>query len=254
MKHFKRSWLLALAVLMVAPLISCQTTIEVPTPAQTPTEELPPGQTPTEEPTPSQPPTEEPMPGQTPTEEPIPSQPPTEEPADLEPFTDLPNLIYSNPAEVDNSNLPITPVEKLGVTGMAPEVNITEYQLTVDGLVETPLTLTYEALLAYPTVTEVVLLICPGFFADNAEWTGVPVTTILAEAGIKPEASKVTFYAVDGYHTELSIKDVQREGVFLAHTVNRQVLPPQHGYPLRLVVKGEYGANWVKWVERIEVR
>ena len=52
----------------------------------------------------------------------------------------------------------------------------------IEGLVETPLSLTYEEVLAYPAVTEVVLLICPGFFADNAEWAGVPVTTLLEEA------------------------------------------------------------------------
>ena len=156
--------------------------------------------------------------------------------------------------EFDNSNLPITPLEELHTTGVAPEVNIEDYRLVVDGLVETPLSLTYEAILAHPTVTEVVLLICPGFFTDNAEWTGVPVTTLLAEAGIKPEASKVTFHALGTeYQVVLPLDLVQHDGVFLAHTVNGQVLPSEHGYPLRLVVKGNYGYDWVKWVTRIEV-
>ena len=118
---------------------------------------------------------------------------------------------------------------------------------------ETPLSLTYDAILAYPTYTEVVLLICPGVFADNAEWTGVPVSTILEEANIKPEASEVTFYAIDGYRVVKPLEVVQQEGVFLAHTVNGEILPAEHGYPLRLVVKGEYGSNWIKWLERIEV-
>jgi DMSO/TMAO reductase YedYZ molybdopterin-dependent catalytic subunit len=156
--------------------------------------------------------------------------------------------------EFDNSNLPVTPVEELNTTGVAPEVNIEDYRLVVDGLVETSLSLTYEAILAYPTVTEVVLLICPGFFTDNAEWTGVPVTTLLAEAGIKAEASKVTFHALGtGYQIALPLDVVRQDGVFLAHTVNGQVLPAEHGYPLRLVVRGNYGHDWVKWVERIEV-
>ncbi len=156
--------------------------------------------------------------------------------------------------EFDNSNLPVTPLEELHTTGVAPEVNIEDYRLVVDGLVETSLSLTYEAILAYPTVTEVVLLICPGFFTDNAEWTGVPVTTLLAEAGIKPEASKVTFHALGAeYQVVLPLDLVQQDGVFLAHTVNGQVLPAEHGYPLRLVVRGNYGYDWVKWVTRIEV-
>ena len=154
----------------------------------------------------------------------------------------------------DNSTLPVTPVEELHITGAAPEVNIDDYRLVVDGLVETPLSRTYEVILDYPSVTEVVLLVCPGFFTDNAEWTGVPVTTILAEAGIKPEASEVTFHALGSeYKVVLPLNVVQQDGVFLAHTVNGLVLPANHGYPLRLVVKGNYGYDWIKWVKRIEI-
>lgn len=169
------------------------------------------------------------------------------------PGKDLSYLRNSNPAHVDNTNLPITPVDGLHRTGSAREVDIATYSLTVDGLVDTALSLSYEAVMQYPSVTEVLLLICPGFFVDNAEWTGVPVATLLAEAGIKLEASQVAFRALDGYRRTLSWEDVQSKGVFLAHTVNGQILPREHGYPLRLVVRGEYGDQWVKWVDRIEV-
>ena len=154
----------------------------------------------------------------------------------------------------DNSTLPVTPVEELHITGAAPEVNIEDYRLVVDGLVETPLSLTYEAILDYPTVTEVVLLVCPGFFTDNAEWTGVTMTTLLAEAGIRPKASEVTFHALGSeYKVVLPLDVVQQDGVFLAHTVNGQVLPAKHGYPLRLVMRGNYGYDWIKWVSRVEI-
>jgi len=154
----------------------------------------------------------------------------------------------------DNSNLPITPVEELHITGAAPEVNIEDYKLVVEGLVETPLYLTYDAILDYPSVTEVVLLVCPGFFTDNAEWTGVTMTTLLAEAGIRPEAKEVTLYALGSeYKVVLPLDVVQQDGVFLAHTVNGQVLPAKHGYPLRLVVRGNYGYDWIKWVSCIEI-
>jgi sulfoxide reductase catalytic subunit YedY len=154
----------------------------------------------------------------------------------------------------DNSNLPTTPVEELHITGAAPEVDIEDYRLVVDGLVESPLSLTYEAILDYPSVTEAVLLVCPGFFTDNAEWTGVPVATLLAEVGIRPEASEVTFHALGSeYKVVLPLNVVQQDGVFLAHMVNGQVLPAKHGYPLRLVVRGNYGYDWIKWVNRIEI-
>jgi len=168
-------------------------------------------------------------------------------------YKDLSALVDANPAQIDNSKFPITPVESLGITGNPPHVDIAKYILTVDGLVDKPLALSYDAILKYPTVTDVVLLICPGAFVDNAKWTGVPVTTILAKAGLKPEASQVTFYAMDGYEQTFSIKDVQQNGVFLAYKVNGQILPKEHGYPIRLVMKGKYGSNWVKWVNHIEI-
>jgi sulfoxide reductase catalytic subunit YedY len=166
---------------------------------------------------------------------------------------EIEDLIVSDPAEVENSSLPITPVERLHTTGVAPEVDIVNYRLTVDGLVEVQLTLTYDAIMEYPTVSKVVLLVCPDFFVDNAEWTGVPMTTLLSEVDIKPQATQVAFYALDGYKRVLPIEEVRQDGVFLAHTVNGQILPDEHGYPLRLVVKGKYGDVWVKWVEHIEV-
>lgn len=178
----------------------------------------------------------------------------TSEPATEEQMTDISYLATANPAEVDNSKLPITPTKEIHITGSAPEVDIAQYRLTIDGLVDTEVALTYDTLLKYPAVTNVVLLICPGFFVDNAEWTGVPVTTLLAEAGIKPEASQLVFYALDGYQMVLPLEVIQRDGVFLAHTVNGEILPREHGFPLRLVVTGEYGSFWVKWVERIKVR
>ena len=84
-----------------------------------------------------------------------------------------------HPADVDNSTLPITPVEELHHTGRTQEYDINTYRLVVDGLVDSPLSLTYQDLLDRPQVTETVLLICPGFFWDNAKWTGTPLSLIL---------------------------------------------------------------------------
>lgn len=159
------------------------------------------------------------------------------------------------PDQLDESERPITPTEDLNRTGLPPEeIDIAEYRLTVDGLVERPLALSYDQILAYPTVTKIVLLICPGFFEDNAEWTGVPVAALLAEAGVKPEAVEVKFNDFGNYTKTLSLEVAEQEGVFLAHSVNGEVLPLDHGYPLRLVAEGRYGSDWVKWVKHIEVR
>ena len=166
---------------------------------------------------------------------------------------DLSYLMNSDPAKVDTTGLPVTPVEALHLTGSPPDVDIGSYRLVVDGLVDSPVSLTYDQVKTYPAVTEVVLLICPGFFVDNAAWTGVPVSALLDEARIKSEASSMVFHASGAYQQTLTREEVQAPGVFLAYAVDGQTLPKEHGYPLRLVVKGKYGSTWVKWVERIEV-
>jgi DMSO/TMAO reductase YedYZ molybdopterin-dependent catalytic subunit len=169
-------------------------------------------------------------------------------------YPDLNELVDDHPAFVDNSGYPITPIEDLNITGTAIDVDITSYKLIVDGLVDNPLTLNYEEIQQFTPTTKVVLLICPEFFVDNAEWTGVPVKTILTKAGINSEARQVFFYSLDGYPHSLSLQDAQKDGVFLAYKVNGQTLPKEHGYPLRLVIEGVYGGTWVKWLGHIEVK
>jgi DMSO/TMAO reductase YedYZ molybdopterin-dependent catalytic subunit len=171
----------------------------------------------------------------------------------IQTYQDLDVLKNDNPASIDNSKFPITPVEALHVTANPPQVDMTKYTLSVDGLVNNPLAFGYDALLKYPSVSEVVLLICPGAFVDNAEWTGVPLSTLLKEANLKPEVTQVAFHAMDGYKDIIALEDAQKDGVLLAYKVNGQILPQDHGYPVRLVVKGLYGSFWVKWVDRITI-
>jgi sulfoxide reductase catalytic subunit YedY len=169
-------------------------------------------------------------------------------------LTYLASLDASELATFDNSKLPISPLEDLHVAGSGPKtVDIANYRLTVDGLVDDPFTLTYSEIMRYPTVTQVALLVCPNFFADNAEWTGVPVSTLLAKVGVMPQAKQITFYALDGYQRTFSLEEVQSNNFFLAHTVDGQILPMEHGYPLRLVANGVFGDRWVKWVNHIKI-
>jgi len=177
-----------------------------------------------------------------------------EKPTGIESYEKLYTLAEKDPAQIDNSELPITPTDRLNVTGFAPDVDISKYRLTVDGLVDNPLSLTYEEILRYPSVTQTVLLICSLTFVDNAQWTGVPLKILLTEAGINPEAKHVYIYGLDDYIDTLLLADANRDGTFLAYQVNGETLPKKHGYPVRLVVEGKLGHYWVKWVERIEVQ
>lgn len=161
--------------------------------------------------------------------------------------------LVSDPAISDSINIPITPTEELATTGGMHVIDIATYRLTVEGIVENPLTLTYDEVLKYPAVTATILLVCPNLFTNNAQWTGVPVKALLTAAGLKQGVTKIIFVGVDGYKQSLSPGETQEPGVFLAYLVNGKALPPEQGFPLRLVVKGQYGSIWVKWVERIIV-
>ena len=116
-----------------------------------------------------------------------------------------------------------------------------------------PLVLSYADISKYHTVTKAAILECPEFFTDIAEWTGVPVSTLLEEVRVGGEATHVSFHAIDGYQRTFPIAEVLREGVFLALEVNGQILPKEHGYPLRLVIEGKEGNAWVKWVNHVNL-
>jgi DMSO/TMAO reductase YedYZ molybdopterin-dependent catalytic subunit len=165
----------------------------------------------------------------------------------------LDTLVTRTPSEIDNSKLPVTPTEKLHTTGSPQKVDIEQYRLTVVGLVENEQSINYSELLSLPSVTKIVLLICYGTFADNAEWTGMPVSEILAKADVKDGATAATFTALDGYEETIPLDILEKEGAFLAYKVNGEILLPEHGYPVRLVVEGEYGKIWVKWIKNIEI-
>jgi DMSO/TMAO reductase YedYZ molybdopterin-dependent catalytic subunit len=96
----------------------------------------------------------------------------------------------------------------------------------------------------------------------TAEWTGTPLAPLLEEAGVGPGAVEVLFEGADrgvqggieqDYERSLPLAEAMRPEVVLAWEVNGRPLPPQHGYPLRLVVPGWYGMTSVKWLRRVTV-
>jgi hypothetical protein len=70
---------------------------------------------------------------------------------------------------------------------------------------------------------------------------------------ILPGANEVVFYAADGYSSSLTLEDATSEDVLLAYEMNSEVLPADHGYPIRLIAPGKAGYKWVKWITHIEL-
>lgn len=169
---------------------------------------------------------------------------------------DIEEIFANNMTVIHKSGvtLKVTPIEEMGITGETQYVDITNYRLTVTGLVNMQLSLSYEDILSYKSITEIAVLNCPDVFVDVGIWTGVPLITILSEARIDPEANQVIFHAVDGYSRTLTLEHIYSHDVFLAYKVNGQTLPPEHGYPLRVVDESSEGNIWVKWLEKIEIK
>lgn len=159
-----------------------------------------------------------------------------------------------NPAEIDGRNLEIDPLKKfetMGPTDVA--IDPKTYRLKVTGKVERPLSLSYDEILRLPSLTETVLLICPGFFSNNGRWTGLNLKSLMEEAQIKKEAQFIDIVGTGEKRVRIPLKELDRKKVFLAYQVNGEALPQKHGFPLRLVYEDAYGFDWVKYVDEIEV-
>ncbi|MEU4065608.1 sulfite oxidase [Streptomyces wedmorensis] len=160
-----------------------------------------------------------------------------------------------------------------------PATDADGWRLTIGGRVLRPLSLGLDALRALPAVTRRVTLECAGNgrarltprpvsqpwiveAVGTADWTGVPLTALLAEAGIAEDAVEAVFTGAD-HGVERGVEQDYRRGlplttaadpardVLVAYAMNGAPLPPQHGSPLRLVVPGWYGMAHVKWLHDI---
>ena len=138
--------------------------------------------------------------------------------------------------------------------GQTTPTDIDNYLLYINGLVNNPQTLTYAQILALPSTTQTVEIACPDVIDETDQWTGVPLSTLLNAAGLMPESSEVVLTGADGYYIVLPLETVLDKGVFLAYQINGQALSEDRGYPLRLVVTGMDGGDWLRWVTNIEVK
>jgi DMSO/TMAO reductase YedYZ molybdopterin-dependent catalytic subunit len=127
-----------------------------------------------------------------------------------------------------------------------------EWTLVVDGLVQSPLSLTFDDLLAMPTSTVYAKLYCvdwPSTPIAEGNWTGVRLGLILEEAGVSTLAVKVALYADDGFSTDLTVTTAMRDDIILAYERDGEPLAEN----LRLVVPGKWGYKWIRGLTHIEL-
>jgi sulfane dehydrogenase subunit SoxC len=160
-----------------------------------------------------------------------------------------------------------------------PYVDADAWRLRVDGRVDRSVTVDLAALQARPRVSLPVTLECAGNgrarldprpvsqpwlteAVGTAVWTGTPLAPLLREAGLGDDAVDVVFTGLDhgvergveqDYQRGLPVAEAMRDEALLAYEMNGATLPPQHGFPVRLVIPGWYGMAHVKWLTRITV-
>ena len=165
-----------------------------------------------------------------------------------------------------------------------PTLDPATWRLRVEGAVKTPLELTLADLMQMPSRTTPATLECAGngrvFLSpatkgaqwelgavSNAEWTGVPLSAVLQQAGVQPGAVEVILEGADSgelkdppkptgplhFARSLPLAVANRSDVLLAYRMNGAELPVAHGFPLRAVVPGWYGVASVKWLTRLVV-
>jgi len=160
-----------------------------------------------------------------------------------------------------------------------PVVDVANWRLELAGCIDRPLALSLDELKRRETVTVPVTMECAGNgrarfdprpvsqpwlteAVSTAQWTGTPLASLLRDAGVRAGAVEVVFTGLDhgvedgipqAYERSLPLSEALAAEPILAWGIGDVPLPPQHGFPLRLVVPGWYGMANVKWLQRITV-
>lgn len=141
------------------------------------------------------------------------------------------------------------------VTDPLPIVKKEEWRLTVDGLVERPLSLDWASFSSLPATSQLSDFHCvTGWSVWGVTWSGVLLKELIMQAGVKPGATWVKFYSGDGIYTSAVPLEVAiGSDVMVTYQIDGAPLPGPLGGPARLVVPKLYGWKSVKWLERIEL-
>lgn len=153
-----------------------------------------------------------------------------------------------------------------------PNIDPAVHTLVIHGLVDSPLSFSIEALKQYPRVSRILTVECggnsnagwnpepiqtpAGYFhgmVSCSEWTGVPLSILLREAGIRPDAPWIVAEGADSFGMTVSLpRGKLFEDCFLALFQNGEPLRPEQGYPVRLIVPGWEGVTHVKWLRSLQ--
>jgi len=207
---------------------------------------------------------------------------------ELVPWTDVPASFNPSPAtgghtldtRTIRSSSFLTPTEDFFAVQHYEQAHVdpATYKLRLSGLVNKPIELTLDELKRRPRMEQIVGFECSGnnpgrlnTLVGNAHWSGTSLSALLKEAGLKPMAREVVFFAADTgteeiihggppqkyeqtFGRSLAVEDALRPEVLIAWEMNGAALPVGHGAPARLIVPGWYGVANVKWLNHIHTQ
>ena len=154
-----------------------------------------------------------------------------------------------------------------------PQIDPKQHRLLIHGLVKEDLIFSIEDLLRYPMQSKICFIECggnsnagwnkqpskseAGYFngmVSCSEWTGVPLSVLLDEVGLRKKAKWIIAEGADAFAMQMSIPiEKAMDDAFLALYQNGERIRPENGYPLRLIVPGWEGVLNVKWLRRLQV-
>lgn len=156
--------------------------------------------------------------------------------------------------------------------GGIPNIDPQRHALILHGMVDKPLRLTMDDLKRMPSASRIMFIECSGNgltewekptlrtvqgthgLTSTSEWTGVRLSTVLAEAGVQDGAAWILAEGADAAVMTRSIPiDKAMDDAILAYAQNGEALRPEQGYPLRLLLPGYEGNTQIKWLRRLEV-
>jgi DMSO/TMAO reductase YedYZ molybdopterin-dependent catalytic subunit len=128
-----------------------------------------------------------------------------------------------------------------------------DWRLSIEGHVARPGAYSLVDLKRFPSRTQITKHTCEEGWSAIAEWTGVPLHTVLEAAGMLPSARFVNFYAFDDIADGIDMLDALHPQTILAYGMNGRDLPVPHGAPVRVRVETQLGYKSVKYLQRIVV-
>jgi DMSO/TMAO reductase YedYZ molybdopterin-dependent catalytic subunit len=134
-----------------------------------------------------------------------------------------------------------------------PQVDLKSWQLRIEGLVEKPMTLSFEDLEKLPQVSLTKDFHCVTTWSvKDVRWEGVAFSELAKLTSVKPESKWVVFHGADGYTAPVPLEDAMVADSLIATKMNSKPIPVQQGFPARPFIPHLYGWKSAKWLTKIQ--